>query len=219
MWCKLFKMGIRERKQKHKEDLKESILQAAKKLFLKEGFEATSIRKIAAEIEFSPTTIYLYYKDKTEIAHALHQEGFKALAEQFKVLVHIEHPFERLKAMGRVYMQFALENRDFYELMFVMKEPIDYLGQECADHHWEEGAQAFHQLLATVHACQEKGYFKKFESESFALLVWSTMHGLCTLQLHGHLEKVVVHKQILLGVEDVMNHTFETFIRMLESLK
>ena len=54
-------MGIKERKLKHKEDLKQSILDAAKKLFIKEGYEATSIRKIAAEIEFSPTTIYLYY--------------------------------------------------------------------------------------------------------------------------------------------------------------
>ena len=59
-------MGIKERKLKHKEDLKQSILDAAKKLFLTDGYGATSIRKIAAEIEFSPTTIYLYYKDKAE---------------------------------------------------------------------------------------------------------------------------------------------------------
>ncbi|MEJ0102030.1 MAG: helix-turn-helix domain-containing protein [Bacteroidota bacterium] len=117
-------MGIKERKIKHKVDLKQSILAAAKKLFLEDGYEATSIRKIAAEIEFSPTTIYLYYKDKNEIAHALHEEGFKILSERFTVLAQVEHPFERLKAMGRIYMQFALENIDFYEIMFIMKEPL-----------------------------------------------------------------------------------------------
>jgi len=73
-------VGIQERKRKHKEDLKQLILDAAKKLFMKDGYEATSIRKIAAEIEFSPTTIYLYYKDKAEISHALHQEGLKSSA-------------------------------------------------------------------------------------------------------------------------------------------
>src|SRR5699024_8917870 len=112
-------MGIQERKEKYKEDLKRKILDAAIRLFTKQGYEATSIRKIAAEIEFSPTTIYLYYKDKLDIVYALHQEGFRRLGEQFKALQTVDHPFERLKAMGRTYIQFALENKAFYELMFV----------------------------------------------------------------------------------------------------
>lgn len=212
-------MGIKERKLKHKEDLKQSILEAAKKLFLSEGYGATSIRKIAAEIEFSPTTIYLYYKDKAEIAHALHQEGFKELGSRFAVLAHIEHPFERLKAMGRVYMQFALEHRDFYELMFVMREPLEFL-QEGGDSCWQEGQQAFHFLLGTVTECQQKAkMFRSFDAEGFSLMIWSTMHGLCTLQIHGHLDQVVEKKQLLMGVENVMHHTFDNFVRVLESLK
>lgn len=212
-------MGIKERKLKHREDLKLSILDAAKKLFLTEGYGATSIRKIAAEIEFSPTTIYLYYKDKAEIAHALHQEGFKELAGRFAVLAAIEAPFERLKAMGRVYMQFALENREYYELMFVMREPLDYLGEQHDESCWEEGKAAFQFLLGTIQECQAKGLFTNFNAEAFSLIVWSTMHGLCTLQLHGHLDQVVEKKQILAGVENVLNHTYETFVQVLESLR
>lgn len=211
-------MGIQERKLKHREELKKSILDAAKKLFLTEGYEATSIRKIAAEIEFSPTTIYLYYKDKAEIAHALHVEGFKELAAGFAVLAHIDHPFERLKAMGRAYISFAMENRAYYEIMFVMKEPLEFVHNE-DDSCWDEGRQAFQFLLGTIQACQQQGYFKNFESESFALLVWSTMHGLCTLQLHGHLGQVVEKKLLLQGVEDVITHTFETYVKLLESLR
>lgn len=207
-------MGIKERKLKHKEDLKQSILDAAKKLFIKEGYEATSIRKIAAEIEFSPTTIYLYYKDKAAISHALHQEGFKLLASQFSILAHIDHPFERLKAMGRVYMQFALENNDFYELMFNREEPLD-----CVDEHWEEGEQAFRILLMVVQACQQQGYFTAFNAESFAMFIWSTMHGLCTLKIKGHLDHVVKRKMIMQDVDDAFTHTFETFVATLEKLK
>lgn len=207
-------MGIKERKLKHKEDLKQSILEAAKKLFIKDGYEATSIRKIAAEIEFSPTTIYLYYKDKSAISHALHQEGFKLLASQFSILGYIENPFERLKAMGKVYMQFALENNDFYELMFNRAEPLG-----CVDDHWEEGEQAFRLLLMNVQACQEAGYFKSFDPEAFSLFIWSTMHGLCTLKIKGHLDEVIKHKTILQDVPDVFKHTFETFIATLEKLK
>lgn len=212
-------MGIKERKQKHKENLKQNILDAAKMLFLKDGYEATSIRRIAAEIEFSPTTIYLYYKDKAEIAHALHQEGFKILGEQFRVLAHIGEPFERLITMGKVYMQFALENRDYYELMFVMKDAIAHLDDQCADDHWEEGQQAFRALLNTITHCQVAGYFKGLEPEAFSLMVWSSMHGLCTLKIHGHLDHVVSHKEILTGVDDVFAHAFDTFVQMLERIK
>jgi AcrR family transcriptional regulator len=212
-------MGIKERKIKHKVDLKQSILAAAKKLFLEEGYEATSIRKIAAEIEFSPTTIYLYYKDKNEIAHALHEEGFKILSERFMVLAQVEHPFERLKAMGRIYMQFALENRDFYEIMFIMKEPIAAFENDCPDEEWDEGKRAFNILLNTIQQCQAAGYFKGFEPNAFSLVVWSTMHGLCTMKIHGQLELVVKKKEILTDVEDVFKYTYECFVQLLEKLK
>jgi len=211
-------VGIQERKRKHKEDLKQLILDAAKKLFMKDGYEATSIRKIAAEIEFSPTTIYLYYKDKAEISHALHQEGFKILGQQLSILLVIEDPFERLKAMGKVYMQFALEHGDFYELMFIMKDPLQTI-HDCADNHWEEGQQAFRLLLSGIQACQAAGYFRSMDPETFSLVVWSTMHGLCALQLKGHLDMVVAHKNILQDVDNVLQHTFETFIKMLEKLR
>ena len=212
-------MGIKERKTKHKEDLKQSILDAAKKVFLEEGYDATSIRKIAAEIEFSPTTIYLYYKDKNEIAHALHEEGFKILSERFAVLAHVEHPFERLKAMGRIYMQFALENNDYYEIMFIMREPIAAFENGCVEEEWDEGKRAFSTLVGTIQQCQEAGYFKGFETNAFALVVWSTMHGLCTMKTHGHLELIVKKKEILTDVEDVFTHTFECFVQLLEKLK
>ena len=212
-------MGIKERKSRHKVDLKQSILDAAKKLFLEDGYAATSIRKIAAEIEFSPTTIYLYYKDKNEISRALHQEGFKILSERFSVLSHVEHPFERLKAMGKIYMQFALENKDYYEIMFIMKEPIATFDENCDDEEWEEGKRAFHTLLNTIEDCQKAGYFKTFEPGALSLIVWSTMHGLCTMKIHGHLDLVVKTKGILTEVDDVFTHTYECFIQLLEKLK
>ncbi len=207
-------MGIKERKLKHKENLKQSILDAAKLLFLKNGYEATSIRKIAAEIEFSPTTIYLYYKDKAEIIHALHQEGFKMLSEQFKVLRNVEDPFERLKAMGRSYINFALENRDFYEIMFVMKEPLLHI-EKAAEEGWEEGDAAFQTLVSTIAECQEHGYFKGYQTDAFALLVWSNIHGLCTLNINGRLD-FICGKTETRGVGGMMQQTFEIYIDVLK---
>jgi len=212
-------MGIKERKEKHKEDLRQRILDVAKALFLKDGYDATSIRKIAEKIEFSPTTIYLYYKDKADIIYALHQEGFKLLSTQFLVLQHVHEPFERLKAMGRVYMSFALNNPDFYELMFIMKEPIDFVKNHCHDEEWQEGEQAFSALTMTVEHCKAAGYFAKFDTATFALNVWSLMHGLCSLKLQGHLDHMASTKIALPEGVDLMEQTFNGFVKILEALK
>jgi len=212
-------MGIKERKEIHREDLKQNILDAARELFLKDGYEATSIRKIAAKIEFSPTTIYLYYKDKSDIMHALHEEGFHILIKSFEVLQTVEHPFERLKAMGRLYIQFALENTDLYELMFLMKEPIEYLDVHCKDEEWEEGTEAFDWLCNTIKECMDAGYFTKFEVKTFSMMVWATMHGLCTMKITGHMEHIAKNKHILPDAQTILEFSFHSFISVLESLK
>ena len=63
-------MGILERKERDREDMRRLILGAARQLFLEQGYEKTSIRNIADVIEYSPATIYLYYKDKNELFFA-----------------------------------------------------------------------------------------------------------------------------------------------------
>lgn len=211
-------MGIKERKEKYKEDVRQKILDVAKELFLKNGYESTSIRKIAQQMEFSPTTIYLYYKDKGDIMYAVHQEGFKMLSSQFVVIQSVEDPFERLKAMGRIYMKFALENPDFYELMFIMKEPIEFVNKYCAS-EWKEGEFAFNMLLQTVTACKEVGYFKQMDLNSMALNVWSTLHGLCTLKLQGHLDHIASVHLTVPETSTILDESFDCFILILNSLK
>lgn len=75
-------MTIAARKQREKEEMRALILDAARKIFLEKGYEHTSIRNIAEKIEYSPGTIYLYFKEKDEIFHALHEEGFRRLLER-----------------------------------------------------------------------------------------------------------------------------------------
>lgn len=210
-------MGVAERKERHKEDLKKDILSAAKELFTEKGFEATSIRAIAEKIEYSPATIYLYYKDKDEIVHALHAEGFKLLVSHFQVLNHISNPFERLKGMGRAYIQFALQNPDIYKLLFVMEEPLKHVAK-CAE-DWDEGDQAFDILVKTVAECQKAGYFKGVDTNHVSFMIWSAMHGLCTLRTSGHMEHVALAKADTLDLDQLMSSSYEVFVSMLEKMK
>ena len=147
-------MTIAKRKVRQKEELKGKILEAARSLFIEHGYEETSIRNIAERIEYSPTTIYLYFKDKDDIFFALHREGFVLLNKYFSVLAEVEHPFERLKAISKAYIKFALENREYYDLMFISRSPMSAL-ENRDEEKWEEGNKAFGALEMTVRQCLE----------------------------------------------------------------
>ena len=104
-------MSIIERKKREKEEMRRTILDAAKEIFLEKGFRSASIRNIAEKIEYSPGTIYLYFDDKDAIFHALHEDGFQRMLAMMQPLQHVADPMERLVAMGRVYMEFAYNNK------------------------------------------------------------------------------------------------------------
>ena len=157
-------MGTAERKAKEKEELKELILQAAQKLFVDKGIDNTTIRNIAQEIEYSVGTVYVYYRDKNDILYDLHSRGFSMLGRSMSVLFHVSHPFERLKALGRTYIAFALENREMYDLMFNMRAPMASLKQQHTE-KWNEGEDAFDVLRQTVTQCIGAGYFKGHQPE------------------------------------------------------
>jgi AcrR family transcriptional regulator len=214
-------MGVAERKERHKEDLKKDILTAAKQLFTEKGFEATSIRAIAEKIEYSPATIYLYYKDKNEIVHALHQDGFNLLLQHFSKIDFEQPAFLRLIALGKAYMQFAFDHPDVYALIFSMKEPMQHV-TDC-EKEWHEGDRAFSILYKTVEDCKQEGYFKGLESVGLSFMIWSSMHGLCTLHTSGHLEHMASScaevTALNMDVSTLLEHNFNTFMTLLEKLK
>jgi AcrR family transcriptional regulator len=175
-------MGTKERKAKEKVELKDLILQAAKEVFAERGYQNTSIRTIADRIEYSPGTIYLYFKDKDAILHELQKEGFQLLKTKFMVLLAVADPFERLKAMGRVYLAFAKEYPDYYDLMFIINDPMNALDEhEC----WLEGQGAFDMLIQVVQHCQQQGRFLEYGTEEMAFMIWSTVHGMAALDIRG----------------------------------
>lgn len=204
------KMGINERKEREKEVLQKSILTAAREVFLEKGFDQTSIRSIAQRIEYSPTTIYLYYKDKDAILYALHTEGFYLLGSKISVLNSVENPLERVKAMGRIYIQFAMEYPDYYDLMFVQKSPMNKLDE---DHEvWQEGQSTFDGLKFTVQQCMDQGYLAFADVEAGSYLLWSALHGMCNLYDRGRCKVLDEEKS-----EQIVDLAFNEFLKMLDA--
>jgi AcrR family transcriptional regulator len=199
-------MGILERKEKEKADLRRVILNAAREVFLEKGFEQTSIRNIAEKIEYSPTTIYLYFKDKDSIFLELHNEGFQLLGQNMAVLLNVENPFERLKAMGLAYIQFAQEHQVYYDLMFVQTSPMDCLDEK----PWEQGSDAFSILKITIQQCMDQGYLNFESAEIGAYVVWSTMHGMCILNFRNRCQVISEENR-----EEIILKGYREFIRLL----
>jgi AcrR family transcriptional regulator len=191
-------MAIEDRKQREKEQMRRLILDKALEIFLEKGYYQTSIRNIADKIEYSPGTIYLYFKEKDEIFYELHNEAFSRLFEMFEPLFHVQDPFERLKAMGRIYMDFAYHNKDLYDLMFIMSAPMNMLHDAC---EWKMGHRVFDTLVQTLKECQDTGKFKNMELQSLSFMIWSSLHGMCALYcrermgvMHGVDEKALLKK-------------------------
>src|SRR5436190_1811025 len=158
-------MGIVERKEKQKLEIRKSILDASMKLFVEEGFENVTIRKIADLIEYSPTTVYLYFKDKNEIFYQLHELGFQKMAEANQMLPGMENPLLRLHKMGENYINFGLSQPEFYDVMFIQRAPMQVL-EQMDDCDWHHGENALNFLRSTVDECMQKGLIKKGNVDS-----------------------------------------------------
>lgn len=182
-------MSVADRKAREKEALKALILKGAKKLFLEKGIEQTTIRNIADEIDYSVGTVYVYFKDKNAILHDLHSIGFQELGGYFKDLFSIEDPMERLRKMGFVYIKFALENQEMYDLMFNVKAPMEFL-ENSNNENWNEGAATFDRVKQTIQECIDKGHFKGHNMEPLSFMVWSLVHGMCCLQIRQRITGV-----------------------------
>src|ERR1041385_8259932 len=116
-------MGIKERHERDRESVRRAILDAARELFVAEGFPNVSIRKIAERIEYSPAAIYGYFPSKDDIFFALAEEGFHLLgdpyAEEHRRQRESLKPLERIRAIfWRVY-EFSRQHPQYFELMFV----------------------------------------------------------------------------------------------------
>lgn len=168
--------------------MRERIVEAATHMFVEEGYEKVSIRRIAEQIEYSPATIYLYFKDKDELFYEIHERGFDLLVEQMQTIRDIENPYERLRKLGDVYMQFAYENPEYYDLMFIMQAPMDALKKGHQQESWDCGFEAYYQLKNLVQACIEGGYMKPIDVEVASLSVWSFMHGLTSLAIRNRFD-------------------------------
>ena len=112
-------MGSKERQDRERQAVTSSILDAARELFVAEGYLNVSIRKIAERIEYSPAAIYSYFASKDDIFLALAEEGFDRLDAKVNGAMTATEPLENVRNCWWAFYEFSQESPELFDLMFV----------------------------------------------------------------------------------------------------
>jgi AcrR family transcriptional regulator len=171
-------MGIKERKTRQKAEMRDAILAAALNLFSDEGYDNVTMRKIAEEIEYSVGTIYLYFKDRDEIFFELHKMGFEEFYKRQLAIQYVKDPLQRLTDHGLAYIQFAVDQPQYYDLMFISRIPAKTIKKQ---HDWKSGHRTYDLLKLNISHAKDAGYFKNVDLEVAAFSLWSFVHGISSL--------------------------------------
>ncbi len=201
-------MGIVARKEQQKKEIRQLILDHSMKLFVEEGFSHVSMRKIAERIQYSPTTLYLYFKDKNEILFHCCESGFKMMLTANISLSLISNPIDRLHQMGKNYLQFGLEYPEFYDLMFIQEAPMDRLIQ--MGEGWSSGDQSLNALKIIIQDGMDQGLIVPAKVETVAMAVWSMVHGLVSLAIRKRLDKLVSQADMEQTMHDSLDWLLKT---------
>lgn len=174
-------MGAKDRRERQKEYLRQEILDAARTLFVREGIDNVSIRKIAQRIEYAPGTIYLYFKDKGEILRTLCQETFSQLNARLQaILEDRSDSLDKLRRGMRGYIEFGIEHPNHYLLTFVLSGPFLHEnghGEGAAD----PGPACFGKFRSVVAGCATEGLLRLEDVDEASQVLWAGIHGLTTL--------------------------------------
>jgi AcrR family transcriptional regulator len=170
------------RRKREQDELRGKILDAARELFVNEGVEAVSMRKIAERIGYSATTLYNHFEDKESLLRALCDADFQALRDAFHRIGRIADPIERLRKLGHVYVDFAVRHPSHYRIMFMAPRPSSE-GSAIEKGNPDQDAYAF--LRATVEEGLAAGAFRAEHDDPdlLAQVIWGGVHGVASLHL------------------------------------
>ncbi len=178
-------MGVKERREREKSETRDKILDAARELFITEGYEGVSMRRVADKIEYSPTAIYVHFADKNELFRELCHRDYARLAEVFQSSVISTVPVERLKQIGAIYIDFGTHNPNHYKFMFMTPHPaheLDEMDRETVGNP-EKDAYAF--LKWAVQQAIDAGCFREdvSDAEMVSQTLWASVHGVISLHI------------------------------------
>jgi AcrR family transcriptional regulator len=184
-----------KKKTYHHGDLKNALIKAGVEILAKEGVSGLSLRKVAMKAGVSHAAPYAHFADKQALIAAISTEGFRQLyervsgvAEKFK-----NQPEKQLIETAWAYVQFAMDDRDRFKVMFsgVLEKEKEY------PEFVAESQRNFQLVKMIVEANQASGRLRSGASELVALSAWGIIHGFIMLLLEGQIPHMILEKMSL----------------------
>ena len=173
-------MGVKERQEREREAVARAILDAARDLFVAEGYRHVSIRKIAERIEYSPAAIYSYFPSKDDIFLALAEEGFRILFACGETAPRVD-PVDEIRAgFWRLY-EFSKEHPEYFALMFLDRS-VPRISQD-----WQRFGfvrEMKHRMAAHIQSVIDAGYFPAgSDADRVFRILMASIHGVAVMRL------------------------------------
>jgi len=200
-------MGVKERRDRERLEMRRAILDAARGIAAHEGWHAVTIRRVAEKIEYSPPTIYEYFPSKEALIAELSHEGFRLLlADLMAVRDVAADPRKRCRAMGEAYWNFVWAHPELYQVISGLGG-VNFCEPEHEQPH-SEGKQVSDLFQEVLQGLLPPSGRTAKDLESKVVVLWSLFHGFIALLMAGRIPMEARDKALGLAlgaVEDLVS--------------
>lgn len=203
----------------HHGDLRRALLDAALQLASERGIAGFTLREVARLAGVSHNAPYHHFVDKATLVAALVIENFEMLQADLHAAYQTEQgtALDKLKAIGVVYVRFALQHPAAFRLMFRPElHRSGHDGEQQNEAIQQAGSEAYNILLDTIRAAQQASLIASTANvQLLSIAAWSTMHGLAVLLLDASITNLLpapLDDELLAGyiaqvlIDGVMKH-------------
>jgi TetR/AcrR family transcriptional regulator len=193
----------RARREREKEERRQSILRAAREVFFRDGFHRATVDDVAERAEVSKGTVYLYFESKETILARLLLEGLDELLEELERAYAAAEPLaadERLRQLGRAYLRFFEEKPEYFQLLMATDRGRfqDSVAPETYQEVLSASLEGLDWVVRTIQQGIDEGVFHRCDVRPAASILWATLNGVLELMKHPlRREMVGVGRELL----------------------
>ena len=180
-------MTSADRRARQRAQLRELILDAARELFARQGFESVTLRGISEAIEYAPAAIYGHFRDKEELVRALCLRDWDQLSAEFARLLSITDPLERLAVAARVFVRFAAANPNHFRVLFLQHQTL-LEDEDTRARKGDPARDAYAFLRLAVVQALELGRLRPGvrDPDLVAQTFWAGVQGVASIEIAFH---------------------------------
>lgn len=217
-------MGLKERRERERQELRERIMDAARAIFAAEGYDAVSMRRIAEQIEYSPAAIYAYFPDKESLFREICRNDFGSLLGTFQEVAKVANPIERLWLIGQGYIDFGVAHPSHYRMMFMREAPAIAPDTQDLQRMGDPNQDGYAFTQSTIEAAIAAGQIRpEFDDpELLTQTVWAVVHGVTAIEITFHNDPWLDMRPLTARRRQAMEVLFRGILRdpsMLERIK